>query len=139
MILLDTNIVSELFRPRPEASAIEWMELQAPDDLGLCAPVLATLRLGVSILPVGRRKDGLLGALTRLELEFFRSRVFPFDGPAARAYGDVVAERRSLGRPIDTMDAQIAAIARSAGAQIATRNTRDFEGLDLVLVNPFEA
>lgn len=139
MILLDTNVVSELFRPRPDTSAIEWMESQAPDDLGLCAPVLAELRLGASILLLGRRKDGLLGALTRLELEFFRSRVLPFDGRAARAYGDVVSERRSLGRPIDTMDAQIAAIARSAGARIATRNTRDFDGLNLALINPFEA
>jgi predicted nucleic acid-binding protein len=139
MIILDTNIVSELFRPKPELRALEWIGSCPPEDLSLCAPVLAELRQGACILPPGERKEVLMAALIRLELEFFRSRVLPFDGRAARAFGDIVAERRSSGKPIMAMDAQIAAIARSVGARIATRNVRDFEGLDLVLFNPFEA
>jgi toxin FitB len=139
MILLDTNVVSELYRPTPSASVVTWLDVQPNDLLYLCAPVLAELRFGMERLETGRRKEALRTAIERLENELYFGRILPFDTPCAAAYGRLVATQQRSGRTMQQMDAFIAAIATANGAALATRNVEHFEGLGLELINPFEA
>jgi predicted nucleic acid-binding protein len=139
MILLDTNIVSELFRPAPHAGVLSWLNAQANDVLYLCAPVLAELRYGMERLEAGRRKDSLRTAIERLESELYRDRILPFDVTCVGAYGRLVAARRRTGRTMQQMDAFIAAVAAANGTALATRNVEHFEGLGLELINPFQS
>lgn len=138
MILLDTNIVSELYKPMPRASVVTWLDTQSNDLLYLCAPVLAELRFGMERLEAGRRKEWLRTAIERLENELYRDRILPFDVTCVAAYGRLVAARQRSGRTIQQMDAFIAAIAAANGAVLATRNVDHFEGLGLELINPFD-
>lgn len=138
MILLDTNIVSELYKPTPHASVVTWLDTQSNDLLYLCAPVLAELRFGMERLEAGRRKEWLRTAIERLENELYPGRILPFDVTCVAAYGRLVAARQRSGRTIQQMDAFIAAIAVVNGAALATRNVEHFKGLDLELINPFD-
>ncbi|UWQ19782.1 type II toxin-antitoxin system VapC family toxin [Jannaschia sp. M317] len=138
MIVIDTNVVSELMRPAPARVVLEWFEGQDPSSLYLSAISEAELRRGVAILPEGRRRDALRGAIDAMVAEDFAGRVLPFDGAAAVAFATVFAERRAAGRPISFPDCQIAATARAHGAMVATRNTRDFGGCGIEVVNPWE-
>jgi predicted nucleic acid-binding protein len=138
MILLDTNVVSEATRPRPSEIVATWMNSQPATTLFLCTPVLAQLRYGVESLPRGARRDFLQATVDRIRNEGFQSRILSFDVQAAEEYGKLVAMRERVGRPIDTMDAQIAAIASINGFALATRNASHFDHLGLKLINPFE-
>jgi toxin FitB len=139
MIVLDTNIISETYRPLPNPTVLGWIDAQPRETLFLCTPVLAELRFGIERLESGRQKS-LLGELTdRLEHEFFRERILVLDASAASEYARVAAKRQRGGRPIEQMDALIAAITLIHGAKLATRNTDDFLGLGLDLVDPFVA
>ena len=139
MILLDTNVISELLRPSPEPSVEAWLGAQNGPNVSLSAVSEAELRLGVALLLAGGRRDALAGAIDTILVEDFRDRILPFDSAAARAYATIVAERRSTGRPISQFDAQIAAIARTHGAAVATRNVRDFEACGIDLIDPWQA
>jgi predicted nucleic acid-binding protein len=139
MILLDTNVVSESLRPSPVPELLAWLDAQAPESTYISTPVLAELYAGVLRLADGRRKDRLRTAIDRIETELFRDRILTFDTEAAKQYGTVTAIRSRSGRPIGQMDALIAAIALSNRAALATRNISDFVGLELELINPFEA
>lgn len=139
MILLDTNVVSELMRRAPERAVEAWVSSQPPGDLFLSAVSEAELRYGASILPAGRRREALFSRLEGVLQEAFGDRVLPFDREAARVYGDLAATRRSSGRHVAPADCQIAAIARSRGLAVATRNTGDFAGMELDLVDPWRA
>ncbi len=139
MILLDTNVISELLRPAPAPRVEAWLGAQNGSDVHLSAVSEAELRLGVALLPAGSRRAALAGAMDAILDEDFRGRILPFDSAAARAYATIVAERRSEGRPIGQFDAQIAAIARAHGATVATRNVRDFEGCGVDLIDPWQA
>ena len=137
MLLLDTNILSELMREHPDANVLRWVDDRAPADLWISAITAAEIRLGVALLPEGRRKATLAAAVDDI-LDGFAALCVAFDLPAAREYALIVAARRSAGRPMSTEDAQIAAIARSAGLTLATRNAKDFEDIDgLTVVNPW--
>lgn len=136
MIILDTNVVSEMFKPTIAPAVAAWIASQRTHELFLCAPVIAELRYGVVKLPPGRKRDELAERYERLRLEF-RSRVFGFDLKAAEAFADIIAARAAAGAPIQTMDAQIAAIGRSRGASVATRNLKDFEGCGVPLIDPW--
>lgn len=138
MILLDTNVISELLRPAPAPSVEAWLGAQNGPDVYLSAVSEAELRLGVALLPAGGRRDMLAAAVDAILDEDFRDRILPFDGAATRAYATIVAERRSTGRPITQFDAQIAAIARANGASVATRNVRDFEACGIDLTDPWQ-
>ncbi len=137
MVLLDTNIVSEVIKDAVDARVALWLTGQPKDNLFLCSVTEAELRFGVAILPVGRRRDALANLIEGILTEDFAGRIVPFDSRAAIAYATVSAARRLAGRPISVADAQIAAVARAHGAAIATRNARDFEGCGVVVIDPW--
>jgi predicted nucleic acid-binding protein len=137
VILLDTNVISELMRSSPSETVLAWLDAQRDDDCFLCAPVVAELRYGVAILPEGRRRRALATSLDRIENEEFGDRILPFDRGAARRSAEIRAKRKALGKPMSATDAAIAAIASVHAMTLATRNVRDFEGLELALVDPF--
>lgn len=139
MILLDTNIISEPWRPRPDPAVRAWLNAQPAQILYLCTPVLAELRYEIERLSESRRKDHLAGIFDRLETEGYRGRILTFDSSAAFEFGRLMANRERQGRRMETMDALIAAIAIAQGATLATCNIDDFTDLGLDLVNPFDA
>ena len=139
MFLLDTNVVSELLRPSPESVVETWVGGRRATDLYFSAIGEAELRYGVAILPLGRRQTALASAIEAILREDFVDRILPFDSDAAREYADIAAARRSAGRIVAPADCQIAAIARSRGMAVATRNVRDFEGIEVEVVDPWTA
>jgi predicted nucleic acid-binding protein len=138
VILLDTNIVSEVMAPAPGRLVLDWLNSRASGTVYLPAITVAEIRYGLEILPRGRRRRDLEERFARFVARGFSHRVLPFDEAAAEEYGPIMAERRRLGRPMSILDGQIAAIAKSRHFALATRNVRDFEECGLELVNPFE-
>jgi predicted nucleic acid-binding protein len=138
MIVLDTNVLSELMRPHPEQAVIAWMDRQDPAQLFLTAITVAEILYGIARLPEGKRKEGLSELGTAVLQEDFAGRIISFDETAAVHYADVVCALQLSGRPISMADAQIAAICRALnGVTLATRNGPDFEGIGLDLANPW--
>ena len=137
MILLDTNIVSELMRPAPSQAVMSWLAAQPAASLFISAVTEAELRYGVMLLPEGRKRAELVAAIEGMLAEDFTGRILPFDSAAALAFAGIAAGRRQAGRPISQFDAQIAAITRSRGAELATRNVADFEGCGVEIINPW--
>jgi predicted nucleic acid-binding protein len=138
MIVLDTNIVSEADKPTPSQLVLQWFRKQDPLSLFLCGPVVMEQSYGAEKFLLRTGSDRYLKILDRIK-ERFGSRVLEFSGIAPTVAGKIRALRESIGRPVAAQDAMIAAICLVNDATLATRNTRDFEGLDLKLVNPFEA
>ena len=139
MIILDTNVISELTRPVPDPGVITWLDSLSAEETAITAITAAELRYGVRRIPDGRRKTGLSEAVNALLTTDFRDRVEPFDVLAADQYADVVTAREHAGQPISTSDAQIAAICRVLNATLATRNTSDFTGIGVNLIDPWKA
>jgi predicted nucleic acid-binding protein len=139
LIVLDTNVVSELMRPKPQPEVLRWMDAQIPGNLWLTAVAAAELMFGVARLPQGVRKQQLAQMVTALLEQDFAGQVFAFDLSAASVYADMVAQYQRIGRSIAMADAQIAAICLSQEASLATRNTKHFDGLGLTLVNPWDS
>lgn len=137
MIVLDTNIISEMMKPAVDAFVVAWLNRQDSVELFLTTPTIAEISYGISSLPSGKRRRSLEEGFERLQLEAFEGRVLSFDLAAARLYGSIMGGRRAKGRPLSVVDGQIAAVAREHGATIATRNVRDFEGCGVKLVDPF--
>jgi toxin FitB len=138
MILLDTNVVSELWKLSPSAATRQWFEQQPRTSLYLSAIVLGEIQFGVQRLPEGKRRSWFADAIAKLERTTFRDRILSFDQKCAPFYGRVKVIRERAGRPVLAADAAIAATALTYGLALATRNIKDFEGLDLELINPFE-
>jgi toxin FitB len=138
MILLDTNVISELMRREPSAQVVAWMDERPRSRLGITAITQAEILYGIELLPKGRRKDGLLTAAQLMFLEDFRGRIFPFSSDAAHAFAKIAAVRQTQGRPISQLDAQVAAIVQTLGAELATRNVTDFGGCGIKLLNPWD-
>lgn len=136
MIVLDTNVVSELMRAAPAGSVLRWVSQQAPAAVCTTSVTVAEVRYGIARLPAGRRRD-LLRAAADDTFAFFADRILPFGVAAAGQYADVVVEREHAGAPITGFDAQIAAICRAQRVALATRNTDDFDRLGLELSNPW--
>ena len=139
MIVLDTNVLSELMRSQPAAPVFAWVSAQPRATLYTTSVSKAEVLFGIAVLPEGRRRLALAAAAEAMFADDFEGRVLPFDEAAAVHYAEIVAARRREGRPIAAFDAQIAATARVAGAGIATRDTGDFAGCGLTLVNPWQA
>src|ERR1035438_2996487 len=137
MIVFDTNVISETMRPAPEATVLRWVRSIPHRDIWTCTVVLAELFSGVDLMPAGKRQQLLREKMEQLVPTLFVDQILLFDLPAARAYGPILAARQANGRPIDEIDAQIAAIAKVHGASLATRNIRDFEHCGVRLINPW--
>jgi predicted nucleic acid-binding protein len=137
MIVLDTNVLSELMRPDPNTAVTRWIAAQVSSDLFITAITQAEILFGAGLLPVGRRRSRLLELTGRMFSEDLAGRILPFDGAAAERFASVAAGRRHIGRPIQSFDAQIAAIALSRGAAVATRNVSDFEDCGLTIIDPW--
>jgi predicted nucleic acid-binding protein len=139
MIVLDTNVISELMRPEPSPTVAAWIANQPNSSLYTTSINEAELHYGIEKMPDGRRRNAFAAAVEALLAEEFAGRVLSFGGAAAKHYGEIVARRRSAGKPIEAFDALIAATASVAGAAIATRDIGGFEGCGLTLINPWEA
>ena len=139
MIILDTNVISEAMKRTPAPQVLRWLSGRSASDLFLTTITQAEILYGVELLAKGRRRADLETAITSMFEQDFAGRILPFDGDAANEFAKIAAARRVLGRPIAQWNAQIAAIARSRGASLATRNTRDFERCGVTLINPWIA
>ncbi|MGV3635840.1 MAG: PIN domain-containing protein [Pseudorhodoplanes sp.] len=136
MIILDTNVLSEGMKPRPDAIVQDWLDAQDPKEIYLCAPVLAELHYGAELLPAGARRSSLERTIDRM-VDTFAGRFLVVDATVSREYGRLVAMRDRRGRATGTMDGLIAAIASIHHAAIATRDVYGFDGLGIELINPF--
>jgi predicted nucleic acid-binding protein len=137
MIVADTNVLSELMRPSPTPQVREWVVGQRASDLFVTAISIAEILYGIERLTAGKRKDRFADLARELFTEF-GDQVLAFDQRAARTYANIVSRRDTLGAPINGFDAQIAAICATHGAALATRNTKDFEYLDIPLIDPWK-
>ena len=137
MIILDTNVVSELLRAAPAPTVEAWRAGQDGTDIYLTAISEAELRYGVAIMANSKRRTMLAEAVDGMLREDFRDRILPFDSAAADEYARIGADRRAAGRPISQFDCQIAAIARAHGAAMATPNIGDFEGCGVEVIDPW--
>jgi len=139
MIVLDTNVLSELMRPAPSEAVLRWVAGKPGDALFTTTVTQAEILFGLALLPEGRRRSDLLEAAEQMFSEDFAGRVLPFDAAAAIAFAHIAAGRRRMGRPTGAFDAQIAAIAGSCGASLATRNVADFLDCGLSIINPWDS
>lgn len=139
MILLDTNVISEMMRDEPDVRAAAWMGRQKSLHLTVSTITLAEIQRGLKRLPAGKRRKVLEASFAEFISRGFEGRVLAFDEPAARIYGDLCALRESKGLHADPVDLMIAATAKAADASIATRNTGDFEHCGIKLINPWRS
>ena len=139
MIVLDTNVLSDVMSSSPDAAVRRWLAQQSSQPLFTTSISMAEILQGIELLPQGKRRTGLLIAAQTMFTGLFPGRVLPFHEDAARAFAPIASNRRTRGRPISLFDAQIAAIARAFGSTLATRDTADFEGCGVTLINPWLA
>ncbi len=137
MILLDTNVVSELMKSAPDPTVVAWTDAMPGPTMFISAITRAEILYGIALVPEGKRQDSLKRAAHTAFESYFRGRILPFDADAADAFASLAAARRQGGRPIAQADAQIAAIARCRGAVLATRNVPDFNGCGIEVINPW--
>ncbi|MBZ9797969.1 type II toxin-antitoxin system VapC family toxin [Mesorhizobium sp. ES1-4] len=139
MILIDTNVISEPWRPAPDPRVIGWIDAQAVETLYLSAITLAELRFGIAAMPSGKRRTILHDRLEQDALPLFAGRILPFDLDASRAYANLMVQARAAGKAIGNADGYIAATAVAHGLTVATRDTDPFAAAGLSTVNPWEA
>ncbi len=138
MIIVDTNVLSELMRPDPAPAVIRWFNAQRATELHVTSITQAEILLGIQVLPKGRRRDKLAAEADATFGSDFHGRILAFGSDAANAYALLKADRRRRGRPIAPLDAQIAAIARASGASVAARNIDDFQHCGVDLIDPWQ-
>jgi predicted nucleic acid-binding protein len=137
MIVLDTNVLSELTRTAVSSAVLAWLARQPASSLFTTSITQAEMLYGLELMPKGRRRTALQTAVKGMFRENFADRILPFDRDAAEVFGQIAASRRAKGKPIAQADAQIAAIARSRGAALATRNVGDFDHCGIQVLNPW--
>ena len=137
MIILDTNVISELIRPEPSPAVVEYFKRLKRDDWYITAITAAELRSGCALLPDGKKRESLTQRVEAMLAGPFFNRILAFDAEASRTYADVAVQWRAAGRSISYFDALIAAITRSKGATLATRNTKDFVFCQIPIVDPW--
>jgi predicted nucleic acid-binding protein len=137
VIVLDTNVLSEMMRPKPDSTVAAWISARPASSLFTTTVTQAEILYGLRLLPSTKRRSRLEAAANEMFVTDFAGRVLPFDQAAAQAYAEIAAARRQAGRPITQFDAQIAAIARSRDAGVATRNVGDFEGCGIGVIDPW--
>jgi predicted nucleic acid-binding protein len=137
MLILDTNVISEAMSATPSTRVLDWLAQQQSAEPFTTTVTLAEILYGIELLPQGKRRAALLAGADKMFRKVLSGHILPFDEDAARAFAEIAASRRAQGCTIAEFDAQIAAIARSRRATLATRNTADFEGCGVRLVNPW--
>ncbi len=137
MIILDTNVVSELIKAHADPRVMSWLGKTLSSDIHTTIITEAELRYGIAILPEGQKKQQLLSSVEFQFANAFSKRTLHFKPPCAAIYAQIMADCRKIGRPIEPLDAQIAAIAKTHNATLATRNTADFEYTGITLINPW--
>lgn len=137
MLIVDTNVISEIMQLHPSPHVLEWWAQQTAAELFTSAVTVAEVLYGIELLPRGKRRERLLAEAEAMFNQDFAGRILSFDEAAAREFAEIAAGRRALGRPIAEFDAQIAAIASAHRATLATRNLADFDGCGVRLVNPW--
>lgn len=137
MIVLDTNALSEILRPVPDTQVLVWLAAQPRSVLFTTTVTRAELFYGVRLLPDGQRQTALLDAIQSIFDQDLAGHVLNFDSTAADTYAKIAASRKAVGKPISQFDAMIAAMAKSKGASLATRNLKDFVDCGIDLVNPW--
>jgi toxin FitB len=137
MIVLDTNVLSEVLRPAPEPRVVDWLKDQPRASLFTTTVTRGEILYGIRLLPAGKRRDGLWDAAIKIFDIDFAGQVLTFDNVAADEFAQISASRRAAGRPITQFDALIAGITRSRGAELATRNVTDFDACDIEVINPW--
>lgn len=138
MIILDTNVLSALMRIAPEAQIVRWLDHQPAESIWITAITLFETRLGLALLPKGRRRQLLELAFNRLLEEDLENRVLDFDSAAATEAAALAAARQRAGRTVDVRDTQIAGIALARRATLATRNVRHFQDLSVTVIDPWQ-
>ena len=137
MIILDTNVVSEFMTSPPAGPVLHWLNAQDTASLYLSTITIAEIGFGLNVMPAGKRRRLLRERFEQFVAAAFDQRILSFDQDAARIYGEILGHRREIGRPMSNFDGQIAAIARSKGFGVATRNVGDFEECGVLIINPF--
>lgn len=137
MIILDTNVVSEVMKISPARRVTKWLASHAPARIFTTSVTQAEILFGLEIVPHGRRRDALYNAAAQMFKDRFADHVLPFDGDASQIFAAIAATRRRAGQPIGQFDCQIAAIARSHGAAVATRDLSDFADCGVELIDPW--
>ena len=138
MIILDTNVVSEFMTSPPASQVLYWLNAQDVASLYLSTITIAEIGYGLRAMPDGKRCQLLSERFEQFIDEAFTQRILSFDENAARVYGEIMCHRKEIGCPMSSLDGQIAAIARSRGFYVATRNIKDFVHCQIELINPFE-
>jgi predicted nucleic acid-binding protein len=138
MIIIDTNVISEMMKPSPTTSVLDWFNEQEALSLYLTTISIGEIGYGIRALPDGRRRRLLTEGFEALLAAAFETRILDFDEAAAYRYGDVMCSRKEMGRPLSSLDRQIIAIALAHASAVATRNIRDFEDCGLTIINPFD-
>jgi predicted nucleic acid-binding protein len=139
MIVLDTNVVSEPLKPKPDAAVLDWLDAQDPQTLYITTINLAELLAGIALMPAGRKRTALKSALDSQIMPLFDGRLLQFDAKAAAVFAQINAKVQSQGMAISFADCAIAAIAQVNNFSVATRNLRDFKRTGVALLNPWEA
>jgi predicted nucleic acid-binding protein len=139
VIVIDTNVLSALMRKVPERPVVDWLDRQAAESIWITSITLFEARLGLALLPKGKRRQALESAFDKLLLEDLEGRVLDFDQPAAEAAARLAAGRQRKGQTIDMRDTQIAGIVIARRAELATRNVSHFSGLNVEVINPWDA
>ena len=139
MIVLDTNVLSTLMRKLPDAAVVRWLDRQPAESIWITSVTLFEARLGLALLPDGKRRSALASAFARLLEEDLQNRVLDFDTGAAIEAAELAARRHRAGRPVDIRDTQIAGIALARRATLATRNARHFADLKINVIDPWQA
>jgi predicted nucleic acid-binding protein len=137
MIILDANVISEVLRPVPEPSVLDWLANQPRASLFTTTVTRGEILYGIRLLSDGKRRRGLLDAAKKIFDDDFADQVLSFDSDAADMYAEIAASRRAAGKPISQFNAMIVSMARSRGASLATRNVKDFEGCGVDVINPW--
>ncbi len=137
MIILDTNIISEVMRPLPDQNVIQWLNKQKSDNLYVSSISIAEINYGLYALPQGKRKQQLKNRFKQFINKAFCYRILDFDKQAAILYGQIMGEGKLTGHPMNVLDGQIAAIALHHGFAVASRNVKDFNYCGVEIINPF--
>ncbi|WP_248805561.1 type II toxin-antitoxin system VapC family toxin [Pseudomonas sp. MWU13-2100] len=138
MIILDTNVLSEIMRPVPATGVMKWLQMQPRASMFTTTMTRGEILYGVRLMPEGARRDRLWDIALDIFNIDFAGRLLGFDSDAADAFAEISASRRHAGSPISQFDAMIAAMACSRGAILATRNIKDFIGCGVDVVNPWD-